>query len=112
MTSDVNIDSFSGMRHVVIAEGVKGVLIASNEILVTWDRRVVAAASRSSSGDGDSVLTVGKSTEAVGLSEEENRSHSVMDVPRVVASDGIVDVVDVIWNGGMQPSLQTSSLKE
>lgn len=112
MTREVNIESFSGTRHVVIADGVKGAVIASNEILVTWDRRVVAAALRSSSGDGDSELTSGKSKAAVGLSEEENRSHSVRDVPRVVASDGNVDLFDVIWNGDMQPSLQTSGLKE
>ena len=90
------MESFRGRRHVVIADGVNGALIASKEILVTWDRRVVAAALRSNSGDGDSALEGGKSKDVFGLSEDENRSQSVMDVSSIETNEGDVDAFAAI----------------
>jgi len=38
------MDSFNGRRQVATADGVNGAVIANNDIFVTWDLNVVAAA--------------------------------------------------------------------
>lgn len=91
MTIEVSIDSFNGVKHVVIAEGVKGVVMANKDSLVTCERRDVAAAFKRMSGDGSSGFAVGTSTEAFGASEVANRSHRMRDVWRVEASDPEVE---------------------
>lgn len=75
---------------------------------MTCDFRVVAAAWSSNNGDGDSELEAGKSTEAFGLSDDENRSHNMTEVLRVDDSDGGSFVAILV--GGIPPTRQNGDL--
>lgn len=89
VTREVRIDSFSGLRQVVIAEGVNGAVIASKDNFVTCALKAVAAAFRRIRGEGASWYVGGRSTGASGASDDAKRSHKTMDVLRVAVRDSV-----------------------
>lgn len=83
---------------------MKGVVIASSEILVTCARRVVAAAVNKGSGEGASGISAGESARPLGLRDEMKRSQRVREVDRTESRLDVGDEVIVLgvclrcWN--------------
>lgn len=86
------------------ADGVKGVVIASSEILVTCARRAVAAVVNKGSGEGASGTSADESARPLGLRDEMKRSQRVREVDRAESRLDVGDAVIVLrmclrcWN--------------